>query len=149
MQLLEIAGRVLAIYVVCMVLLRVVRRNMSELGPMDLLTMLLVSETVSNAMTGGDNSLLGGIVAATTLLVLSALTEVVVFRSRRAETVIQGRAVVLIREGHVASEVMRRFMITDDDLHSALHEHGLLSVDQVKRAYVEADGHITIVKTES
>jgi uncharacterized membrane protein YcaP (DUF421 family) len=145
-QFLEIAGRVAVVYVACMVLLRVTRREMSELGPMDLLTMLLLSETVSPALTGGDDSLAAGIVAAVSLMALCTLSEVLAFRSRRAEKVIQGTAVVLIDDGKVDGKVMRRFMITDEDLHATLHEKGLLRVDQVKRAYVEADGQITIIE---
>jgi len=147
MHALEIVGRVVIIYVACMILLRVSgRREMSELGPMDLLTMLLLSETVSPAITGGDNSLPVGLLAAGTLMVLCVVTAQITYRSRRAERLIQGAAVVLIRDGHVDSKVMRRFMITDEDLHTSLHKHGLIAVDEVKRAYVEADGEVTIIK---
>jgi len=148
MHFLEIAGRVAAVYVMCMILLRVTRRNMSELGPMDLLTMLLLSETVSPALTGGDNSLAGGAVAAVTLLAICTLIEAIAFRSRRAEKLVQGEAMMLIRDGKVDAKVMRRFMITDDDLRATLHEHGVLRVDQVKRAYVEADGQITMIEAD-
>lgn len=148
MHLLEIAGRVAVIYVACMVLLRLTRREMSELGPMDLLTMLLLSETVSPALTGGDDSLVGGLVAAVTLIALGTLSEVLAFKSRRAEKLIQGSAVLLIRDGKVDRAVLRRFLMTDDDLRSTLHDNGLMRIDQVKRAYVEADGHITVVKND-
>jgi uncharacterized membrane protein YcaP (DUF421 family) len=147
MHYLEIAGRIAIIYISCMVLLRVSgRREMSELGPMDLLTMLLLSETVSPALTGGDNSIVGGLVAAVTLIVLSVATTFIVYRSRAAERVIQGAAVVLIRDGKVDGRVMRKFRMTAEDLDTTLHQHGLLRVDEVKRAYVEADGEVTIIK---
>ena len=113
---------------------------------MDLLTMLLLSETVSPAMTGGDDSMVGGLVAAVSLLTLCTVTEAIAFRSRRAEKFIQGEAMVLIDDGKVDEAVMRRFMITDDDLRSSLHSEGLLAVGEVKRAFVEADGSVTIVK---
>ena len=144
---LEIVGRVSIIYVACMILLRISgRREMSALGPMDLLAMLLLSETVSPALTGNDDTLQGGLVAACTLMALCVLTTKIVFRSRRAEKVIQGAAIVLIADGQVKPDVMRKFMITNEDLHATLHQQGLLRVDQVKRAYVEADGGITIIK---
>ncbi|MGE0551169.1 MAG: DUF421 domain-containing protein [Kofleriaceae bacterium] len=147
MDILETIGRVAIVYAACMVLLRISgRREMSELGPMDLLTMLLLSETVSPALTGGDNSVPTGLVAATTLMVLCVVTAQISYRSRRAERAIQGEALVLIRDGDVDAHVMRKFMITDEDLRAALHKSGLLRVDEVKRAYVEADGEITIIK---
>ena len=150
MHSLEIVGRVVVVYVACMVLLRVTgRREMSELGPMDLLTMLLLSETVSPAMTGGDDSLPTGLIAAVTLMGLCVITAQVAFRSRRAERLIEGEAVVLIRNGKVDPRVLRKFMITNEDLKASLHQQGLLSVDEVKRAYVEADGEVTIIKRAS
>jgi uncharacterized membrane protein YcaP (DUF421 family) len=149
MHYLEIVGRVVVIYVACMALLRLSgRREMSELGPMDLLAMLLLSETVSPALTGGDNSVPTGIVASVTLMLLCVITQRIVFHSRKAEKVIQGEAVVLIRNGKVDSTVMRKFTITDEDLHTTLHQNGLLTVDEVKRAYVEADGEVTIIKAD-
>ncbi len=145
---LELVGRVTVIYFAAMVLLRVSgRREMSELGPMDLLTMLLVSETVSPAMTGGDDSVLGGLLCASTLMGLGVLTSWLAFRSKRVERLLAGEAVVLIERGKVRPEVLRRFRISDADLREKLHEEGLLHVDQVLRAYVEADGQISIIKS--
>ena len=149
MHLLEIVGRVAVVYVACLMLLRVTRREMSEMGPMDLLTMLLLSETVSPAMTGGDQTIAGGMVAAVSLMALCTLTEAIAFRSRRAEKFIQGTAMVLIEDGKVDSKVMRRFMITDDDLRTSLHKEGLQGLDEVKRAYVESDGSVTMIKKKA
>jgi uncharacterized membrane protein YcaP (DUF421 family) len=147
MKLLEIVGRVTIIYVACMVMLRVSgRREMSELGPMDLLTMLLLSETVSPALTGGEESIPGGLVAAAMLMVLSVATSWLAFRSRTADKLIQGDAVLLIRDGKVNGAVLRKFRITDEDLRVSLHQAGLLHTSDVARAFVEADGEITIIK---
>lgn len=148
MHYLEIVGRVAAVYVACMILLRLTRREMAELGPMDLLTMLLLSETVSSSLTGGDQTLTGGLTAACALVAMGTLSEKIAFRWRRVERVIQGHAVVLIEKGRVDANVMRRFRITDDDLKATLHDKGLLSVDQVRRGYVEADGSVTIIKAD-
>jgi uncharacterized membrane protein YcaP (DUF421 family) len=147
MNYLEVIARVVVIYTACMILLRVSgRREMSDLGPMDFLAMLLLSETVSPAMTGGDNSLLIGLVAAATLMGLCVATEQIAYRSHRAEKLIQGEAVVLVRDGKVDRRVMEKFMITDEDLRATLHKNGLLAVNQVRRAYIEADGEIAVIK---
>lgn len=147
MHFLEIAGRVTAVYLAVMVLLRVSgRREMSELGPMDLLTMLLISETVSPALTGGDDTLPTGLFAATLVMALGVAASWLTFRSRKLEKLVTGEAVVLIEHGKVRPEVLRRFRITDDELREALHQQGLLHVDEVRRAYVEADGEITMIK---
>jgi uncharacterized membrane protein YcaP (DUF421 family) len=142
----EIVARVSIIYLGCMVMLRVSgRREMSELTPMDLLAMLLLSETVSPALTGEDKSVPGGLIAAGTLIALTVLTSVLVFRSKKLEKIIQGEAAVLIDHGRVKREVMKKFRITDDDVENALHQHGLLDIEEVERAFVEGDGEITIV----
>ncbi len=145
---LEIVGRVTVIYVAAMLLLRLSgRREIAELGPMDLLTMLLVSETVSPALTGNSDSVAVGLLAATTLMGLGVLTSWLAYRSRRFDKLIAGEAVVLIDHGKVRRDVMKKYRITDDDLRNKLHENHLLHVDQVLRAYVEADGEITMIKT--
>lgn len=147
LDLLKIAARVAIVYVACMVLLRVSgRREMSDLGPMDLLTMLLLSETVSPALTGGSHSLVAALVAASTLMGIAVLTAWVVRRSRLADRLIEGEAVVLIRDGRVRPEVLRRFLITDDDLRAALHGEGMMSVAEVARGFVEAGGKLTFIK---
>lgn len=146
-KLLEIIARVAIIYIACMVLLRISgRREMSELGPMDLLTMLLLSETVSPALTGGDESLSGALAAAAVLMALTVATSWLVRRSRLANRIIEGEAVVLIEDGRVRPAVLQKFQITDEDLRAALHMQGLLHVGDVARAFVESDGKITIVK---
>ena len=147
MKALEIVARVAFVYVACIVLLRVSgRREMSELSQMDLLVMLLISETVSPALTGGDDSATGGAIAATTLLALYVLTGYLAFRFRRFERLAQGSAAVLIEDGRIRSDVLHRFRITDDDLRTTLHQHGILHMAEVKRAFVEPDGEITVIK---
>jgi uncharacterized membrane protein YcaP (DUF421 family) len=147
MKLLEIVGRVVAIYAALFVMLRVAgRREMSELSPMDLLVMLLVSETVSPALTGGDQTLVGGLVAAATLIGLSVLIAYVTFRSQRIGRLLEGEAAELIRDGRVNRKVKQRFRISDDELDTALRQHGVAAPGDVARAYVEPDGEITVLE---
>ena len=148
-KLLEIVARVAIVYLACFVLLRLSgRREMSELGPMDLLTMLLLSEAVSPALTGGDETLTAGILAATLLLGFGVLTSWLSMRSRRLDELLQGSAKLLIHDGRVNARLLRQERITDEDLRAALHERGLMNVGDVARAYVEADGQITIIKRD-
>ena len=147
MKILEILARVSIIWVACFVLLRISgRREMSELGPMDLLTMLLLSEAVSPALTGGDETVTAGLVAAAILLGFGVFTSWISLRSRTLDSLLQGSAKVLIYDGRVDAQVLRKERITDEDLRAKLHEHGLMTVHDVARAYVEADGQITIIK---
>ncbi|HUQ02161.1 MAG TPA: YetF domain-containing protein [Kofleriaceae bacterium] len=141
--------RVAVVYLALLFLLRVSgRRTMSDVTPMDIMMMLLVSETVSPALTGNDDSLVVGLVAATTLIAIASAISLLVFHSRRAEVVISGRTAVLIKDGHVDSAVLRRYRITDEDLETSLHQNGLMAVSEVRRAFVEPDGEITVVKAK-
>lgn len=143
---LGVIPRVAIVYAVLLLLLRLSgRRTMSDVTPMDIMVMLLVSETVSPALNGGDDSVTVGLVAATTLVTIASVTSYVVFRSRRAEALISGKTERLIKDGHLDENVLRRYRITDEDLDMALHQAGVLRVDDVARAYVEADGEITVV----
>lgn len=149
-KVLEIIARVAVVYVACIVLLRVSgRREMANMTPMDFLAMLLVSETVSPALTGGDQSITGGLIAAAVLFALSVASSWLAFRSRRVESVLQGHAAILIEDGHVRPHVMEKFRISDEDLRTALHLRGVLDVSDVGRAYVEPDGEITIIKMDA
>jgi uncharacterized membrane protein YcaP (DUF421 family) len=144
---LEIVARVVLIYLACLILMRISgRREMSELSQMDLLVMLLISETVSPALTGGDESVVGGVIAAATLLGLCVATGWLAFRSPRVEKLLQGSAAVLIEDGRVRPDVLRKYRLSDDDLRTTLHQHGVLHVGEVKRAFIEPDGEITVIK---
>lgn len=141
-----VMARVAIIYAMLLCLLRLSgRRTMSDVTPMDIMVMLLVSETVSPALTAGDDSLTVGLVAAGTLVAIASVTSWLVFRSRGAEILISGRTERLIKDGRVDEEVLRRYRITDEDLDMALHQAGVLRVDHVARAYIEPDGEITVV----
>jgi len=150
LDVLEVIGRVTLIYVGVFVLLRLGgKKELGSLSPMDLVTMLLLSETVSPALVGGSNSLGTGLVAATTLVALTVAIGFATFRSRRLERVVEGTARVLIRDGRLDAEVLRGERITHEQLQTALHENGLLSVSQVKRAFVEPTGDLTFIENKS
>jgi uncharacterized membrane protein YcaP (DUF421 family) len=146
---LGVVVRVAIVYVSLLCLLRFAgRRTMSDVTPMDIMVMLLVSETVSPALTAGDTSLTVGLLAATTLIAIASFTSFVVFRSRRAEKLVSGRTETLVKNGRLEQDVARRYRITTEDLEMALHKAGVLHVKDVRRAFVESDGEITVVPTD-
>jgi uncharacterized membrane protein YcaP (DUF421 family) len=146
--LLMVAGRVILVYLFLLVLLRLIGRGtLAQLRPIDMLTMLLISETVSPAMTGGDASLAAGVTAACALGAATVSTAWLSYRFRWFDQLLDGSALVLVEKGKVNQKVKRSQNITDEELETALHAHGLLSLDQVHKAFVEPDGAITIIKT--
>jgi uncharacterized membrane protein YcaP (DUF421 family) len=147
---LEIVARVLLVYGGLYVLVRLSgKKEIGQLGPMDLLAMLLLSETVSPALTRQDDSVLTGWIAAATLLAASFVIELITHRSRAAERWIEGRPLIIIEDGVVRRALKDRLRITDQELAAALREHGVESAAQVKKAVVEPNGHVTVIKKRS
>jgi uncharacterized membrane protein YcaP (DUF421 family) len=146
----EIVLRVTIVYVALIVLMRVIagKREIGQLTPLDLLGMLLLSETVSPVFTRQDESLLGGLTAATTLIVLAAFVGRLVHRSRRAERWIDGEPIPLIREGYVDHEALDRNRITMQELSSALRKQGIEDARGVRLSMLEPDGTISAVKAD-
>lgn len=147
MVVLEVIGRVALIYVAVLVLLRLGgKKELASLSPMELVTMLLLSETVSPALVGGSSNIGLGLLAATTLIGLTVLTSYLTFRFRRLERAVDGTAKVLIKNGKLNEEVLRKERLTNDQLLTSLHENGVLAVSQVQVAFIEPSGDLTVIK---
>lgn len=146
---LAIVGRTAAIYAALVGLLRLGgRKELAQMTPLDIITMLLLSEAVSPALTGGDEGLAAGLLSAATLVGCAVATGYLTFRLRWLERAVEGRASVLIRHGRVDEHVLRAHRITDEVLRTALHANGVLRVDQVAAAFVEPSGAITVIPKE-
>jgi uncharacterized membrane protein YcaP (DUF421 family) len=108
--------------------------------------MLILSETVSPALTDSDTSLPVAAVASGTLMLLTIGVSYVTFRYRKAEKLIQGEASVLIDNGRVCEDVLRRERMTNQELSTVLHKQGILAVKEVKKAFLEPSGDVSIIK---
>jgi uncharacterized membrane protein YcaP (DUF421 family) len=139
-------ARVALVYLALIGMLRLCgKREIGQLTPLDLLGMLLLSETVSPALTGGDESIPAAIAAAGTLLALAVLVSRMAFWSPRAARLLEGEATQLVRDGEKLPEAIRRERITDQELETALRRQGLADLAQARGAWVEPNGEITVV----
>jgi uncharacterized membrane protein YcaP (DUF421 family) len=133
--LLQIVVRTGVIYLLVLIGVRLSgKREVGQMTPFDLTLLLLLSNSVQNAMTGPDTSLLGGAVAAGTLLLLNYLVADLSGGSRRFRRLIQGQPSLLVHDGKVIEEHMTREHVSMDELHRALREHGISACDQVALA---------------
>ena len=145
--LLQIVLRTGVIYLLVLVGVRLSgKREVGQMTPFDLTLLLLLSNSVQNAMTGPDTSLLGGAVAASTLLVLNYFVANVSGRNRKVRRMIEGEPSLLIHDGMIIEAHMAREHVSLDELHRALREHGINSSDQVALAVLEVDGSISCLK---
>ena len=145
--LVQIVLRTGVIYVLVLIGVRLSgKREVGQMTPFDLTLLLLLSNSVQNAMTGPDTSLAGGAVAACTLLILNYVVANLSGSSRKIRRVIEGQPSLLIHDGKVIESHMTREHVSTDELHRALREHGISSCDQVALAVLEVDGSISCLK---
>ncbi len=145
--LLTIALRTAVIYALVLIGVRLSgKREVGQMTPFDLTLLLLLSNSVQNAMTGPDNSLLGGVVAAATLLLLNYILADVSGVNRRFRKFIQGQPSLLIHDGQIIEAHMAKEHVSMDELHRALREHGIADYHQVALGVLEVDGSISLLK---
>ena len=145
--LLEVALRTAVVYIVVLAGVRLSgKREVGQMTPFDLTLLLLISNAVQNAMTGPDTSLLGGVVAASTLLLLNYLVAEVSGGNRRFRKFVQGQPSLLIHDGQVIAAHLAREHVSMDELQRALREHGIASAHDVALAVLEVDGSISCLK---
>lgn len=122
------------------------KREVGQMTPFDLTLLLLLSNSVQNAMTGPDTSLAGGAVAACTLLVLNYTIARVSGTNRHFRRFVQGQPSLLVHDGKMIESHMAREHVSVDELHRALREHGISSLEQTALAVLEVDGSISCLK---
>jgi uncharacterized membrane protein YcaP (DUF421 family) len=143
----QIALRTGVIYMVVLIGVRLSgKREVGQMTPFDLTLLLLLSNSVQNAMTGPDTSLIGGVVAAATLLLLNYLVGTVSGSSRGFRRVVQGEPSLLIHDGKTIEPHMTKEHVSVDELQRALREHGIANVHDVALAVLEVDGSISCLK---
>jgi uncharacterized membrane protein YcaP (DUF421 family) len=143
----EFIARTLLIYLFVMVTLRFTgKRQIGQLAPFDLVLLLLLSNGVQNAMNGGDNTVTGGLIITTTLIAANSLVAWLTYRSKKIEQIIEGRPEILIHNGFLYSEIMKKNKLTHHELNTALRCGGCVSIDEVRLAVLENTGEISVIK---
>ena len=138
--------RATAIYALVMVLVRVSgKRAVGQFTPFDLVLLILIGNAVQNGINGGDNSLTGAAIMATTLIALNYAVAWLAARSERAERIIEGAPVVLARDGKLFERVLRRQMVSASDFAEALRMNNVEDVSEVELALLETNGSISVV----
>jgi len=143
----EIVLRTAVIYGVVLLGVRISgKREVGQMTPFDLTLLLLISNSVQNAMTGPDTSVIGGVAAAMTLLVLNYLVAELSGTNRRFRRMIQGQPTLLVHDGNVLAPHLAKEHVSMDELQRALREHGINSYHDVALAVLEVDGSISCLK---
>ena len=143
----ELILRSAVVYVFLLAILRITgKRQIGQLAPFDLVLLLVLSNAVQNSMNGGDNSLVGGLISAATLITLNFAVGYATFRSKRMEAIIEGRPEVLIHNGRLFQGVMARAKLTQHELEAALRLAGCADIGDCHSAILENNGAISVVQ---
>ncbi len=138
--------RPIAVYAFLVISLRLSgKRELVQLNPFDLVVLLTLSNTVQNAIIGDDNTVTGGIIGATSLLVVNYLVVRFLYDHRKLDQLVEGRADVLIEDGKVRTRNLKRELITMGQLEAAARKQGFESLGEVQQCVLEPGGTITFI----
>lgn len=144
--LLEKTIRTLVVYVAVLLGLKLAgKRELSQLNPFDLVVLLLLSNTVQNAIIGNDNSIVGGLYGAAVLLLANHFLVRYLFKSGRLDAV-EGSADVLVSGGKIMHDRLERELITVAELEAAARRQGIRSIAEVEECRLETGGALTFVE---
>jgi uncharacterized membrane protein YcaP (DUF421 family) len=121
------------------------KRELVQLNPFDLVVLLTLSNTVQNAIIGDDNTVSGGIIGATSLLIVNYLVVRFLYGHKKLDQLVEGRADVLIENGEVSVERLKKELISHAQLEAAARKQGFESLDEVQRCILEPGGTLTFV----
>ena len=145
----EMVIRAAVIYGALLIFVRISgRRTVGQFTPFDLLVVMLLSESVSNGLAGEENSVTGGIISALTLIAMNIAVAYVTARSTRVQTLVEGNAVLIGKDGRLFRDVLKRERVPLSDVEQALREADC-DLSEMRRAFLEADGQISVLKCSS
>ncbi|MBF2709140.1 DUF421 domain-containing protein [Flavobacterium soyangense] len=145
----DIIIRSASVYLFMLVALRIFgKKELSQLNTADVILILLISNSVQNAMVGNNTSLWGGLAAAIVLFAINFGLKKLMYKSKIFSDFMQEKPGILIHDGNLDFEILSKLNITSDELKEAIREHGIEHFSDVKLAMMEIDGNISIISGE-
>lgn len=136
----------ICVYIFIVLAIRIFgKKELAQLSVVDLVFILLISNAVQNAMVGTDSSLGGGIIAALSLFTINYVFKLIMYRFPKVERLIEGHAILLIYEGHLNNNNLKKAKISKEELMEAIREHGAMTIQDVNLAVLEVDGNISVL----
>lgn len=121
------------------------KKELSQLNTADIILILLISNSVQNAMVGNNTSLYGGMVAALALFIINFIFKKIMLNSKFIKSLVQDKPEILIHDGKIEFKTLARLGITSEELREAMREHGVEFFKDVKLAMFEIDGNISVI----
>jgi uncharacterized membrane protein YcaP (DUF421 family) len=136
--------RPVIVYLFLVIALRIFgKRELAQLNPFDLIVLLSLSNTVQNAIIGDDNSVLGGLIGALSLLSINYLVVRYLFRHRRLDQILEGTPTTLVREGKVQRVALAKELLSESELRTVAHRQGF-KLHEIEKCVLEPGGVVSI-----
>jgi uncharacterized membrane protein YcaP (DUF421 family) len=143
----DIALRALFLYVFVVFVMRVLgRRELSSLSAVDLVLLIVLGDAIQQGLTQDDYSVTGAVIAVSTIGVIQVASSYLTFRSKQARKVIEGQPIVVIQDGNVLENNLKRERLTEDEVAEEMRMQQIGSFDEVQWAILETNGQISFVK---
>ncbi|MBA4196669.1 MAG: DUF421 domain-containing protein [Chitinophaga sp.] len=144
-----IAGKSIVIYLFIIAAIRIFgKKELAQLSVIDLVFILLISNSVQNAMVGTDSSLAGGIVAALGLFICNYIFKLLLRRSEKFSKIVQGEKIILVVGGKLDEVALKKSMLTKEEIEMAVREHGVDTIADADLVILEVDGNITVLSND-
>lgn len=149
-QYLDIILRSVVVYLFMLAAIRIFgKKELSQLNTADIILILLISNSVQNAMVGSNSSLEGGLVAALVLFIINFILKKIMYQSQTIAGIVQQKPEILIHDGIVDFKALAKLEITSPELEEVIREHGVQHFNDVKLAMMEIDGNISVISGSS
>jgi uncharacterized membrane protein YcaP (DUF421 family) len=143
----DIVLRAAAAYIFIIFMLRVIgRRELSSLAPSDLVLLVVMGDLIQNGVTQADDSVTGVFLAISTFGILTVAMSLLTFKSRRAQTLIEGEPLILVEDGEPVMKNLRAERMNVDDIAGEARSQGIESIDQIKWCVLESSGTMSFIR---
>ncbi|MHB1456122.1 MAG: DUF421 domain-containing protein [Armatimonadota bacterium] len=120
------------------------KREVGQMGTGEFVAILLISNAVQNSMNGGDNSITGGLILAVVIIAWSTLIAYITYRSKKAADIIVGSPTLLIHNGKILDQNLRKELLSHDELKAILRRQGIHDISDIHAAILESDGDVSV-----
>jgi uncharacterized membrane protein YcaP (DUF421 family) len=146
----DIALRAIALYVFVVFVMRMIgRRELSTLTPFDLVLLIVLGDAIQQGLTQDDYSVTGAVIAVSTLAIMQVITSYISYRVKPFRKILKGEPIVLIEDGKLLNQNLRRERITAGDVAEKMRAQEIAAFDQVQWAILESNGSISFIQKTS
>ena len=143
----DIALRALFLYAFVVLVMRVLgRRELSSLGAVDLVLLIVLGDAIQQGLTQDDYSVTGAVIAVSTIGALQVASSYLAFRSKRVRKVIEGEPIVVIQDGKLIEKTLKRERLAEDEVAEEMRMQQIASFDQVQWGILETNGQISFIQ---